>query len=266
MKESVKAIFLDIDGTLVSFKTHQIPESTLRAVSALRRKGIKVYIATGRPLAFIDNLGDLEYDGMVTVTGAHCFTRDGHVIYHHPVPNEDVQRIVAFQLQKNGSYPIIFVTDNELFVTDVNDDVKFIADLLNIKIPSVHPVDYALDKSVLQIISFFKADREEQLMHELMPGCVSMRWHPLFTDVIASGVSKSVGIDKVLAYEGISLEETMAFGDGGNDLSMIKHVPYGVAMGNASDELKAVADYVTDDVDHDGVAKALYHFGLIDQI
>lgn len=266
MKQSVKAVFFDIDGTLVSFKTHQIPQSTLKAISDLRRKGIKVYIATGRPLAFIDNLGDLEYDGMVTVTGAHCFTRDGHVIYHHPVANDDVRRVVDYQRQNEGAYPIIFVAEDELFVTDINDDVNFIADLLNIKLPQVHSADYALHKSILQIISFFKADREERLMRELMPDCVSMRWHPLFTDVIAAGVSKSIGIDKVLAYEGLSLEDAMAFGDGGNDLSMIQHVPYGVAMGNACDELKAIANYVTDDVDHDGIAKALYHFGLIDQV
>lgn len=266
MKQSVKAVFFDIDGTLVSFKTHQIPQSTLKAISDLRRKGIKVYIATGRPLAFIDNLGDLEYDGMVTVTGAHCFTRDGHVIYHHPVANDDVRRVVDYQQQNEGAYPIIFVAEDELFVTDINDDVNFIANLLNIKLPQVRSADYALHKSILQIISFFKADREERLMRELMPDCVSMRWHPLFTDVIAAGVSKSIGIDKVLAYEGLSLEDAMAFGDGGNDLSMIQHVSYGVAMGNACDELKAIANYVTDDVDHDGIAKALYHFGLIDQI
>ena len=70
----IKAVFFDIDGTLVSFKTHRIPQSTLDAVAALRSRGIKVYIATGRPVPFIDNLGELEYDGMITVTGAHCFT------------------------------------------------------------------------------------------------------------------------------------------------------------------------------------------------
>ena len=73
----IKAVFFDIDGTLVSFKTHRIPQSTLDAVAALRSRGIKVYIATGRPVPFIDNLGELEYDGMITVTGAHCFTRGG---------------------------------------------------------------------------------------------------------------------------------------------------------------------------------------------
>ena len=81
----IKAVFFDIDGTLVSFKTHRIPQSTLDAVAALRSRGIKVYIATGRPVPFIDNLGELEYDGMITVTGAHCFTRGGEIIFHRPV-------------------------------------------------------------------------------------------------------------------------------------------------------------------------------------
>ena len=63
----IKAVFFDIDGTLVSFKTHRIPQSTLDAVAALRSRGIKVYIATGRPVPFIDNLGELEYDGMITI-------------------------------------------------------------------------------------------------------------------------------------------------------------------------------------------------------
>ena len=75
---------------------------------------------------------------------------------------------------------------------------------------------------------------------------------------------KSVGIDKVLAYEGLSLDDAMAFGDGGNDVTMLSHVPYGIAMGNACDELKRVSAYVTDSVDEDGVEKALRHFGLID--
>lgn len=262
--EQVKAVFFDIDGTLVSFKTHSIPESTLRAVSALRQNGVKVYIATGRPLPFIDNLGELEYDGMITVTGAHCFTRDGHVIYHHPISQDDVNRVIIHHHEMPAeAYPIIVVTEEGLFVTDYNEDVASIVTLLNLNPPVVKPVEYAGGKQILQLISFFKADKESHFMNELMPGCVSMRWHPLFTDIIAKGVSKSVGIDKVLAYENIPLSQAMAFGDGGNDLSMIEHVPYGIAMGNACEELKSIANYVTSDVDHDGIANALRHFGLI---
>ncbi len=262
---NVSIVFFDIDGTLVSFKTHRVPQSTLDAVAALRSRGIKVYIATGRPLPFIDNLGELEYDGMVTVTGAHCFTREGKVICHRPVPADDVERVVAHLESGKDAYPVIFVCEEEMFVTEVNADVEQIARLLDIRMPQVCPPSRARGKNVLQLISFFGADREKEMMSRLMPGCVSMRWHPLFTDVIARGVSKSVGIDHVLAYEGIPLEEAMAMGDGGNDVAMVEHVPYGVAMGNACEELKRVAAYVTDTVDHDGVAKALQHFGLMKQ-
>ena len=71
----VKAIFFDIDGTLVSFETHKIPASTQEALKTLRDKGIKIFIATGRPQCLINNLGDLEFDGYITVNGSYCFTR-----------------------------------------------------------------------------------------------------------------------------------------------------------------------------------------------
>ncbi len=260
----IRIVFFDIDGTLVSFKTHRIPSSTLDAVAALRRHGIKVYIATGRPVQFIDNLGELEYDGMITVTGAHCFTREGHVIYHHPVSRQTVDRVADYLEAGRDAYPLICVCEGELFVTAVNDEVEEVARLLDIRMPAVRPASYARGKNVLQLISFFRADREKDFMPSLMPDCVSMRWHPSFTDVIADGVSKSAGIDRVLAYEGIPLSAALAIGDGGNDISMVGHVPYGVAMGNACDALKQVAAYVTDSVDEDGVAKALRHFGLIE--
>lgn len=80
---------------------------------------------------------------------------------------------------------------------------------------------------------------------------------------IYGGNSKSTGIDKVLAYFDIDLKDTMAFGDGGNDIPMLKHVATGIAMGNAEPHVKAVADYVTTSVDEDGIANALKHFGLI---
>ena len=70
----VKAIFFDIDGTLVSFETHKIPASTQEALKALRDKGIKIFIATGRPQCLINNLSDLEFDGYITVNGSYCFT------------------------------------------------------------------------------------------------------------------------------------------------------------------------------------------------
>lgn len=260
----IKIVFFDIDGTLVSFETHCVPHSTLEAVHEMRQKGVKVYIATGRPMQFIDNLGALEYDGMITVTGAHCFTREGQIISHCPVPKESVSRVVKYLEKGEDAYPVIFVSTDNLFITEIDENVKEVLSLLNLKTPPIGRASRAEREDVLQMISFFKADREKVLMDELMPDCTSMRWHPLFTDVITGKVDKAVGIDNVLAYERLGLEEAIVFGDGGNDMSMLTHVKHSVAMGNACDELKAVATYVTDSVDNDGVAKALKQFGLID--
>ncbi|MBW5377106.1 Cof-type HAD-IIB family hydrolase, partial [Brachyspira pilosicoli] len=74
---------------------------------------------------------------------------------------------------------------------------------------------------------------------------------------------KHIGIDKIIEHYGIKLEETIAFGDGGNDISMIKHAHIGVAMGNANKEVKEIADYITDDVDNNGIYNALKHFNII---
>lgn len=261
---TVKAVFFDIDGTLVSFDTHTVPLSTRNAVVALRRRGIKVYIATGRPAAFIDNLEDLEYDGMITVTGAHCFTAEGKVIAHTPVPDEDVRKVADYvACCPDEAFPVVFVSPDELFITRLTDETQEVFRQLNLPQPPVRPVSEVMGREVLQMISFFREEHEEVLMHRLMPGCVSMRWHPYFTDVIAAGVSKSAGIGAVLRHENIRLEETMAFGDGGNDISMLSHVAVGVAMGNALPEVQRAADYITDTVDRDGVFKALRHFRIL---
>lgn len=259
-----KAIFLDIDGTLVSFKTHTIPESTLEAVKAVRRKGIKVYVATGRPLLFIDNLGELEYDGMVTTTGAHCIDGSGRSFALRSIDRRDVERLVRHHEEcPEEAFPVIFVSRDELFVTGVSPELEEISRLLNFEIPALLPPAHALEKEILQIIAFFPSEDEARYMESLMPGSVAMRWHPAFVDIIAHGVSKSYGIDLMLEHEGLSVDEAIAFGDGGNDMDMLRHVGMGVAMGNASDRVKAVADFVTRSVDEDGVAYALQTLGVL---
>lgn len=253
----VKAIFFDIDGTLVSFETHKIPQSTIDAVHEVRQKGVKVFIATGRPVPFIDNLGDLEYDGLMSVNGASCRTSDGTVILRRPVQRDDLERLIAFC--KETPIPIAFASDDDVFLTEENDAVREVFTLLNVRATGVRPIECCLDMDVMQIIAFFTAEQEPQMVAEVISGCEAHRWHPAFADCIVSGVSKSTGIDAMIDYYGIDLSETMAFGDGGNDMSMLSHVAHGIAMGNASDEVKAVARYVTTSVDDDGIANVLKH-------
>lgn len=256
----IKAIFFDIDGTLVSIKTHAILPSAKQAIQAARRQGVKVFIATGRPGLFIDNLEDLEYDGIIETNGAHCAFADGTVISHHPIPKADVRRMNDYQ--RTHDLPVVYAAHDELFITHHTDTSDMIFGMLNLKRPPLGRMEQALEMDIVQIIAFFGTAEEPYLMENVLTGCVAQRWHPTFADVIARGCDKATGIDETIRHLGISLEETMAFGDGGNDVGMLSHVGLGVAMGNASDMVKRHARYVTSDVDEDGVARALERFVL----
>ena len=111
--------------------------------------------------------------------------------------------------------------------------------------------------------AFFTKEEELAAGDRFFPGLEVMRWHPAFVDVIAPGGGKDRGMDAVLDHFGFDLSESMAFGDGENDLPMLRHAHIGVAMGNADDLVKSQADYVTGTVDEDGIVTALEHFGIL---
>ena len=106
-------------------------------------------------------------------------------------------------------------------------------------------------------------EEEEKEIRPSIPTCEIGRWYPSFADITAKGDTKQKGIDEIIRYFGIKLEETMAFGDGGNDITMLRHAAIGVAMGQAKEDVKAAADYVTAPIDEDGISKAMKHFGII---
>lgn len=257
----VKAIFFDIDGTLVSFKTHQIPDSTRKAIETIRNRGIKVFIATGRHFSVINNLGDMEFDGYITLNGCYCLEGKDNVIFKKSIAPPDINRFIDY-MQEEREFPCLFVEEHRLSFNYIDEEVKFLLGLLKQEVLPKNDLDYYRDKELFQLTAFFKDSQEEEIM-DLLPNCSSMRWYPTFADVIVKGVDKGVGIDRFCEYYGFSVEETMAFGDGGNDIEMLRHAGIGIAMGNARDNVKQAANYVTDPVDDDGVLKALEHFGLI---
>lgn len=256
----VKAIFFDIDGTLVSFDTHRVPSSTWEALDKLRAKGIKLFIASGRHKRSINNLGDWQADGYVTLNGGMCWVGD-ELIYKHPIAESDVHALID-HLKTDESFPCVFVQDHDSPINMLNGDTHEIFTMLNYPVPQVRPIEEMENKQTYQLIAFFRKDKERQMM-ELMPNCDATRWTPLFTDVIPKGSSKWIGILEMLKHFGIDPADTMAFGDGGNDIEMLRNIPIGVAMGNADEEVKQAADYVTDSVDDDGISNALKHFGLL---
>ena len=165
-------------------------------------------------------------------------------------------------MEEREDFPCIFVHENAFCINYTDERTDEVFRLLNFPQPPTLPLREAATGDIFQLVAFFTKEQEKAIM-AVMPHCEATRWNPLFSDVIPKGSSKQVGGDKMLDYFGISLDESMAFGDGGNDVLMLKHVGIGVAMGNAEDEVKRAADYVTDSVDEDGVEKALRHFGVI---
>ena len=259
-----KALFFDIDGTLVSFKTHRIPSSTIEALEAAHAKGLKIFIATGRPKAIINNLSELQdrnlIDGYITMNGAYCFVGE-QVIYKSAIPQEEVKAMAAF-CEKKG-VPCIFVEEHHISVCQPDDMVKKIFnDYLKVDVLPVKTPEEAIRREIFQMTPFITLEQEKEILPQL-PDCESGRWFPAFADITAKGNTKQKGIDEIINHFGIRLEETMAFGDGGNDVSMLRHAAIGVAMGNAVDEVKEHANYITTSVDEDGVANALKHFSII---
>ena len=254
-----KAIFFDIDGTLVSFKTHKVPQSTIDALDTLRKNGIKVFVASGRHKLSINNLGDLQFDGYVTLNGSIALINN-QVIYKHCIPDKDIDALTEY-LETKESFPCVYVQENDLYMNYHNKTTRDIFKLLNFPEPPMRPLTER-NGSVFQVIAFFEKEQEEHIM-KLLPDCDETRWNPLFTDIVPKGSSKWIGISKVLEHFDIKQDETIAFGDGGNDIEMLKTAHVGIAMGNANNDVKQAADYVTDSVDDNGIANALKHFGLI---
>ncbi|WP_321332975.1 Cof-type HAD-IIB family hydrolase [uncultured Bacteroides sp.] len=257
----IKALFFDIDGTLVSFNTHIIPQSTIDALIELRTKGYKIFISTGRPRVAINNLSNLFFDGYITMNGSYCFGENDHVIYKSPIPQEDVDKMLSI-LSKEKGCPCVVVREKEMFICNPNSQVNEFIQLLKFpQIPEIS-IEKAGEEEVFQLSPFFTIEQEQKYL-ACLPHCESSRWYPTFTDVVCRGNSKQLGMDKIIEHFGINLEETMSFGDGGNDISMLRHAAIGVAMGNASEEVKEAADYITDSVDDNGIQKALKHFNII---
>lgn len=257
----IKAAFFDIDGTLVSFKTHKMSDATIDSLKALQAKGIKVCISSGRPKFLINNLGDYPFDAYVCCNGAIVYC-DGKVVFRAPVDRQDAINVVK-ACNDNGITLLCFPEDGPHmnFHTAKSDEFQRI---LNLDYPEPSDILHiAENEDIYELSAFVTLDEEKKLFHPVTRNCTFPRWHPDLVDINPAGMHKFVGAQALLKAYGISGDEVIAFGDGGNDIDIIRDAGIGVAMGNAVDEVKAAADYVTASVDDEGITLALRHFGLL---
>ena len=260
----IKALFFDIDGTLVSFETHLIPDSTVEALKIAKENGIKIFISTGRPKAFLtSNLDVIKplIDGYITNNGA-LVDVGGESVVKHNISKSDVKKLLDDA--RDFDYPTILMSTDDFSVFNHKPVVEKVFNVgLHIPVDVNRiPIEDILPQDIMQITSFFDEAHEKVLM-PTVETCVAGRWSPEFVDITSIHADKGKGLEAVANYLGIQIAETMSFGDGGNDIPIIQKAGIGIAMGNSMPGVQHHADYVTTSVDDDGIANALRHFGII---
>ena len=255
----IKAAFFDVDGTLLSHKTKQIPPSAIRALEILKAKGIPCIISTGRQIHQMDLLpmGGVTFDGYITMNGQLTMDKNRQPLYAKPLRGEVLE--FALKLFREKKVPVIFVEQDTLYVNEDGPLVRSVQESISSKLP---PVGEYTGGNVYQACVYIN-DQETAMLDPVRGKCVITRWHANAVDIIAPDGGKRAAVEQYCRDNGWARAEIIAFGDSDNDLEMIRYAGIGVALGNAEPEVKAAADYVTADIDDDGLAKALEHFGLI---
>lgn len=252
---------LDVDGTLISFETHKIPHSSIETLKKAHDNGIKIVIATGRAAGDLHEINAVPYDGIVALNGANCIMRDGSLIKRFPIPKDDFRK--SMEIAKELDFAIALELDEGVFVNQITPTVVQLAKIVEHPIPSVVDIEEMFErKECCQLCFYFNYEMEQKVMPHLPNLCAS-RWHSSFADINVTGVSKASGLSAFAEYYGIKVSEIMAYGDGGNDISMLTAAGIGVAMGGASEAVKSSANFVTATVENDGLYKALKHFKVI---
>lgn len=248
----IRAAFFDIDGTLLSFRTHQVSEGTVHAFDLLHKHGVRTFIASGRPMSLIPPM-PVHFDGYCTMNGGYVFV-DDQVLVRHAIPQEETDRWLRYCQQENLSTMVF--TEHEMFACNVSAAAMQLRDKLEFEMPPVVPVETLFGREAFQLIAVVPPQVDNELL-QMLPHCRMPRWCEYFTDVIHQDNSKAVGLDSLCRHFGIRQEETLAFGDGANDIEMLCWAGIGVAMGNASEGVKAHAEWVTTDVDDEGILHAV---------
>lgn len=256
-----KLLFFDIDGTLLSEKTHTIPQSTINALKQAKENGHLIFINTGRTRATIDKcIEDLNVDGYICGCGTYISYLED-VLYHHQVSQERCHELMAL-LEQYHIYCIFEASDKVYFQKDLSDNViSFLFKLYNdagFEIGFFDDQDVHLDKFCIQFyhdVSKFYQKIENDF--DIIKRKVD------FSEIVPKNHSKATGIQYLIDYFHLSLDDCYVFGDSFNDESMLTYVKHSIVMKNGDPELFQIAEYVTDDIENDGIEKALKHYHLI---
>lgn len=258
----IRIIFFDLDGTVLSHKTNSVPESTVKAFHLLHDKGIKLFTCTGRNLQEIDALKPLHvlrFDGHALYTGHYCFDKET-VIFDCPMDKEDIKEILDYS--KKHQIPIVSSTNKDMYMNMHNETVRIAQKAVDSPLPPLGDINRSLKERVYQITAYLNIQQQEDMISHLHHTLMT-RWNPYGVDLTNKDGSKGIAIEKILDHYHMNKEEAMCFGDGLNDMDMMHACGISVCLGNGEEEVKKQASYVTDDIDNDGLMKALIHYNVV---
>lgn len=256
----IKVVFFDIDGTLMSHRTRCIPESTKYAVRRLREKGVHCVVATGRHLCEVEQLPEIStmgFSGFVILNGQLCLDRDKNIIYAAPLAEILKEDVIA--LFNKRTVPVILYEKERMYINYIDEPLRTNKRSIATGLP---PIGYYSGGEVFMATVYVEKAAEKSITKNLEAHQVT-RWHPKGINILDREGGKVEGIKQFMNIYNIKQEETMAFGDGENDIDMLRFAGTGVAMRNAEEIIKGSADYVTEDVDDCGIYCALKKLGVI---
>ena len=265
MDNKYKMIFLDIDGTLTDSQKNIMPE-TLEALKRVQNQGVKLAIASGRPSKGVVPYADIleldKHDGFIMpFNGAKIVNyQTKETVYENTLTMDVFHK--AYALAKEyGVELITYKGDCILSETDDNKYMLIEATINKMDVIKVDCITDELDNPPVKCLLLGDGDYlgsiESEIRDKIGGKANVFRSEPFFLEVVPQGIDKAAAIDSLIAKLGIKQSETMAFGDGYNDISMIKYAGMGVAMSNGCEEIRNVADRIAPDNNSNGIAVVL---------
>lgn len=255
-------VSFDVDMTLLDHRDWQIPDSALDTIEKLRENYI-IVLATGRDMDSASSIAvrdQVRPDAVIHLNGTKVTVGD-EIIYEHTFDKLLLKQILSYA--EKTPYSVGTTVGNLDYY--VNPEVVRNHDMrLWGQCGRVFADPYSLERLEVRTMAYIGDEAGARAMEEAFPEIhVHMFADKRGADVVERKASKAVGLAKLCEYYKISLAETTAFGDSMNDYDIIKASGKGIAMGNAMEELKKAADYVTDPIDRDGIRNACLHFAMI---
>lgn len=261
----IKLMIFDVDGTLYDLNNHEIPNSCVEAIRQAKANGVLFAIATGRPHYGLGKaIMQLNPDYILAVNGAMLIDQHQTILSQHHLTQEDVAEIIEFcRCHQAG---LCWKFADRYVIAQHPNKIDWLEGQMN------SDIDRHVFTFCLQLDNHFPTQPLSASVHVQAQFVRQFADHPRLSflrysetgyDVVLKQINKGVGVQELRESLHLKKDELVAFGDNFNDIEMMQQVGTKIAMGNAVDELKDIADFVTTSTNQDGIAHGLHYLGLI---